>query len=194
MVNTQDSREILTTQKSEFKMEPPLNSFKYYPPRKNHALFSSDREEWNTPPEIIKSVIEVLGNIDLDPCSNSDITPNIPADMHYTKGDDGLGRPWMGNVYMNPPYGRDIIDWIKKVVYEYEYGDVSEAIVLVPARTDTKWFKIINEYPFCLIEGRLKFSGSKNSATFPSVVFYLGEYEARFIEIFKQHGAIFRRI
>src|SRR5262249_48960236 len=51
--------------------------------------FSSESGEWYTPPEIIDRTLRALGGIDLDPCSNSLESPNIPAVMHYTSAHDG---------------------------------------------------------------------------------------------------------
>lgn len=44
--------------------------------------------------------------------------------------------------------------------------------MLLPARTDTKWFHdyILGKAEIRFIRGRLKFGGSKNSAPFPSMV------------------------
>ena len=161
----------------------------------NAALFTSEKEEWYTPPEIIESVLEVFdGEIDTDPCSNSHEKPNVPAKTLFTKEDNGLNQEWFGRTYMNPPYGDVLPQWIEKVVNEYLNGGVTEAIVLVPNRSDTRWYRMIHDYPFCAIDGRLKFSGSKNSATFPSVVFYLGENVKGFFEAFERHGSIFRKL
>ena len=45
-------------------------------------------------------------------------------------------------------------------------------VMLLPARTDTRWFHnyILGKAEICFIRGRLKFGGSKNSAPFPSMV------------------------
>jgi hypothetical protein len=70
---------------------------------------------------------------------------------------------------MNPPYGRDIGNWMKKAYESSLLGAV--VVCLVPARTDTKWwhdFAMKGEITF--IKGRLKFGNSKNSAPFPSAV------------------------
>lgn len=161
----------------------------------NAAIFSSEKEEWYTPPEIIESVLDVFdGVIDTDPCSNSHDKPNVPARVLYTREDNGLIQSWQGRTYMNPPYGDVLPQWIEKVVSEYQHGQVTEAIVLVPNRSDTRWYRMINDYPFCAIDGRLRFSGSKNSATFPSVVFYLGENVKGFYEAFESHGSLFRKL
>lgn len=85
---------------------------------------------------------------------------------------DGLNGEWVSVakvVYMNPPYGRTIGQWIKKAHEESQKG--CTVVCLLPARTDTKWF-----HEYCtkgsieFIRGRLKFGGAKNSAPFPSMV------------------------
>lgn len=95
---------------------------------------------------------------------------------------------------MNPPYGNVIGDWVKKAIQEYLEGDADEIIILVPARTDTAWFQSLVAYPWCAVKGRLKFSDNKNSAPFPSAIFYLGENVKSFFENFEQFGTIFIRL
>lgn len=154
--------------------------------------FSSASPDWYTPPDIVERVNGVMGGIDLDPCA--DVGRGIPAANHYTFEDDGLLREWRGRVYLNPPYGKEIGRWIRKLKEEYEGGDVEEAIALVPARTDTDWFGCLREYPRCFVKGRLKFSAHKNSAPFPSCLFYFGDNGQRFVEAFKDLGDIFERV
>jgi len=100
--------------------------------------FSSASDEWLTPPHIIARVVQVLGAIDLDPCSNDHGAPNVPAARHFTAADDGLAQPWVGRVFMNSPYGRSIGRWVDKLVGEYEAGRVTQAIALLPARTQCR--------------------------------------------------------
>ena len=52
------------------------------------------------------------------------------------------------------------------------FKDAILAVMLIPARTDTKWFhKFINKRSEVrFIKGRLKFGESQNSAPFPSMV------------------------
>ena len=155
-------------------------------------MFSSNTDDWHTPPAIIEAVRELFdGRIDLDPCSNSRTAPNVPARTLYTKEDDGLSHAWFGRVYMNPPYGKGIGPWIEKVREEHETGRVTAAVVLVKAATDTRWFRLLSErYPRCEVAGRLKFSGCKAPAPFPSVLFYLGDEVQRFAEVFARFGVI----
>jgi hypothetical protein len=161
-------------------------------PSKMAVHFSSDTPEHYTPKEIIEAVIECMGAIDLDPCSNSYESPNVPAGFHFTQADDGLSKHWAGRVYMNPPYGREISKWVDKLCAEYNAGRVSEAIALVPARTDTDWFdQLIDGYKFhCFVHGRLVFIGNDNSAPFPSAIVYLGTEWGRFYQAFRSFGRI----
>lgn len=88
-----------------------------------------------------------------------------PCPLH---GEGGLNRTWGQRVYVNPPYGREIGEWIKK-----GYESKSEIVVmLLPARTDTKWWHdyCMRAHEIRFIKGRLKFGDSKNSAPFPSCV------------------------
>lgn len=74
--------------------------------------------------------------------------------------------------FCNPPYGRKLYDWVKKCYDESKKPD-TKVVMLIPARTDTRYFHEFiyhkaKEIRF--IRGRLKFGGSKNSAPFPSMV------------------------
>ena len=145
--------------------------------------------------ELIEAVISFLGAVDLDPCSNSKDEPNVPAAKLFTQSDDGLRHEWHGRVYMNPPYGRDIISWVEKLRHEHEAGRVTEALALLPAKTDTQWWKVVADMPRCLIEGRLRFAGPDsegNSAPFPSVLVYFGDRFDEFAESFGDPGQCVR--
>jgi phage N-6-adenine-methyltransferase len=156
------------------------------------GMFSSDSPEWYTPKHIVASVVKALGHIDLDPCA--DPGKGIPAERHFTVTDNGLDQPWRGRVYMNPPYGREIGAWVDKLAEEYEYGNVSEAIALVPARTDTSWWAHLPASMVCFVTGRLSFSDHENAAPFPSAVCYLGTRSQAFAETFIEHGLVYVRL
>ncbi len=153
--------------------------------------FTSDTPEWNTPSHVVNMASAVLGVIDLDPCSNSKETPNVPALEHFTAVDDGLHREWNGSVYMNPPYGRGIVEWVQHLVNEFDSGRVSEAIALVPARTDARWFQLFAPHWRCFVKGRLKFGNNISAAPFPSVAVYLGAQPEQFRSVFTHLGAIY---
>lgn len=127
--------------------------------------FTSKSDEWETPQDLFEKLNSEFA-FNLDPCATS---KNAKCEEFYTKKYNGLEKRWFGNIFMNPPYGREIGKWIKKAYIESKYG--STVVCLLPARTDTKWF-----HEYCLkgeirfIKGRLKFGGSKNSAPFPSMI------------------------
>ena len=158
----------------------------------SEPMRTSNSPEWHTPPHIIERTIRVMGAIDLDPCSNSHQCPNVPATRHYTQEDDGLVQDWHGRVYMNPPYGRVIVLWIDKLVKEYQAGRVTQAIALLPARTDTRWMARLRSFPRCFLRGRLKFSGCENSAPFPSTVMALGCLLEDFVAAFGDLGDVYQ--
>lgn len=159
--------------------------------KRDGVHYSSESEEWNTPKGIVELVLAVLGEVDLDPCSNSKKKPNVPAKKVFTKSEHGLAYEWEGKVYMNPPYGQVLAEWIEKLASEFEAGRVVEALALVPSRTDTEWFRRLHHYPRCFLFGRLKFGDQESPAPFPSMVVYLGRRIEAFVEVFRAVGDIY---
>lgn len=80
---------------------------------------------------------------------------------------NGLTGQWEGHIWCNPPYGRVIKDWVFKAQQHYDL-----VVMLLPARTDTKWFhELVLPYADVqFIKGRLKFGDSKTAAPFPSMI------------------------
>lgn len=126
------------------------------------------KEEWLTPPEIIKA----LGDFDLDPCAPTDETRPWPtAAKHYSIFDNGLIKPWHGRVWLNPPYGGETGKWMARAA---EHKNVT---ALIFARTETQQF-FESIWPkataVCFIKGRLSFyhvTGKKGgSAGAPSML------------------------
>lgn len=129
----------------------------------NRALFTSKTQTWKTPPELKEQLYKEF-NIDFDPC------PENPTF-------DGLNIEWKLSNFVNPPY-KSIAAWIKKGFDEWNKGKT--IVFLIPARTDTRWFHdyILKATEIRFIRGRLKFSGYKNSAPFPSmIVIFKGKHD-----------------
>ena len=137
--------------------------------------FSSKTDLWATPEDFFDQCVEEFGTFDLDPAANAE---NAKADRFFTENDDGLAQEWIGDlVWLNPPYGRAIKDWVSKALEEFDAGNAKRIVMLLPARTDTRWFWSFYERPDVevrFIKGRLKFGGSKNSAPFPSCLVVVG--------------------
>lgn len=135
----------------------------------NKVLFSSASDMWETPQNLFDELNREF-NFDLDPCATPE---NAKCERYFTLADNGLTQNWGGvNVFCNPPYGREIYAWVKKC-YEESKKPGTTVVMLIPARTDTRYFHDFiyhkaKEIRF--IRGRLKFGNAKNSAPFPSMI------------------------
>ena len=130
--------------------------------------FSSKTDDWATPQSFFNRLDNEF-NFTLDPCANE---LNAKCSKFFTKDDDGLAQSWAGErVFMNPPYGRVIGDWVRKA-YEEAQNDNTVVVALIPARTDTKYWHeyVMKAKEIRLVKGRLKFGDGRNSAPFPSAV------------------------
>jgi len=157
------------------------------------GLMTSLNDDWYTPPDIASAVVKSLGGIvDLDPCA--DPRKTFPASEHFTESDNGLVRPWLGRVYMNPPYGRTIGTWTTKLRDELRNGWATEAVALLPGRVDTTWWHELAPPHVCFLRGRLRFSGYAQSAPFPSVAVYFGPEPWRFADAFQDLGLLYMGI
>lgn len=129
--------------------------------------YSSKTNEWTTPENLYK-YLDSIYNFTLDPCTDGE---NAKCDKYFTIEDDGLKQDWSNDVvFMNPPYGRGIKDWIEKAYRESEKG--ATVVCLIPARTDTIYWHdyCMKSSSITLIKGRVKFGEGKNSAPFPSAL------------------------
>jgi phage N-6-adenine-methyltransferase len=129
--------------------------------------FSSASCEWATPQDFFDE-LNARYAFTLDPCATPE---NAKCPNFYTKEQDGLRQPWTGRVWMNPPYGRTIGQWIRKAWESVQQGEAELVVCLVPSRTDTAWWHDYCESAEVThLHGRLRFGGAKNSAPFPSAV------------------------
>jgi site-specific DNA-methyltransferase (adenine-specific) len=135
------------------------------------TLFSHASDEWSTPQDLFDELNSVF-HFNVDVCSTRE---NTKCCFHFTKEDDGLSKNWGTSTrFCNPPYS-EISKWVDKAL-SCIFG---ETVMLLPSRTDTKWYhKLLSSskariYP---IKGRLKFGGSTNSAPFPSCIVHIAQY------------------
>ena len=126
------------------------------------VLFAHNSGDWETPQVLFDSLNKEF-TFTLDVCASKE---NAKCKKFFTKEQDGLKQKWGGAMcWCNPPYGRQIYEWVKKASTE-------NCVLLLPARTDTKWFHefVYGKAEIRFIKGRLKFGNSNNSAPFPSMV------------------------
>ena len=138
----------------------------------NDGMFSSNKNYWETPQRFFEKLNREF-NFELDVASTSD---NAKCERYFTELENGLEQSWRGNVFCNPPYGREIGDWVKKAYDESLVNTNGVIVLLIPARTDTRYwhdyiFNKASEIRF--LKGRIKFELNgvpKQSAPFPSAV------------------------
>jgi len=122
---------------------------------KTAYINKSKSDGWITPLDLYNKLNKEF-NFNFDPC---------PINNTF----NGLKIDWKSKNFVNPPYSQLKL-WIEKAYKEYEKGKL--VVMLIPARTDTIAFHkyIYNQAEIRFIKGRLKFSNSKNSAPFPSMI------------------------
>lgn len=162
-----------------------------------------DSDEWYTPEAYIDSARDVLERIDLDPASNPRAQKVVQAKRWWSKSDDGLGRPWAGRIWLNPPYSQPLVQqFIDRLLEQWDEGSVEAAIVLLNASTDTGWWHELaaEAASVCFTRGRISFVGPDgNPAPGNRVgqVFFLLSRDAgmigRFALAFADHGTVLQR-
>lgn len=158
--------------------------------KKPHVSNNSGENEWYTPTEYIEAARKVMGSIDLDPASCEVANRIVKAKQYYTIEDDGLSKPWLGNIWLNPPYSSDLIGkFVEKAICE----NYDQAIVLVNNATETNWFQMLITKASAVVfpKGRVRFYMSDGKTGAPlqgQAVIYLGGKPERFLEIFSPFG------
>lgn len=165
------------------------------------TLNSSESPEWYTPARYLDAAREVLGGIDLDPASCASANEVVKADRYFTANGDALNEPWVGTVFLNPPYGKSAPKscalFIPKLIEEYEAGRTTAAITLTSAHgTETAWFRLLWDHVLCFTDHRVPYwtdGGEEVGPTFGSAFAYLGQQPDLFAERFSEFGVIVER-
>lgn len=94
-----------------------------------HQSARMKSDTWLTPPVVIAK----LGPFDFDPCCPEEMPWRTASTMVFQPR-DGLQETWEGRVWLNPPFGREAVKWLRKLA---AHGN---GIALVAARTETDWW------------------------------------------------------
>jgi len=162
------------------------------------SLNTVDRNEWYTPLKYIKAARQVLGDIDFDPFSDERANEVVQANVYRGKNDP---RKWLEvhTVWMNPPYGRGLIESAIEEFCVELYAQQFEAIVLVNNATETRWFQQLLDKmdAVCLTHHRIAFTSEDDKAvsgnTRGQAFFYFGVDSALFYHEFRKFGMILRK-
>lgn len=128
-------------------------------------LFSKASDEWETPDALFQR-LNAKYQFVIDAAASA---KNTKVGLYWSFEDDALTKIWSdvnGWIWCNPPYSK-CAEFVQTAAQSN-----SNTVMLLPARTDTRWFHdwVYNRAEIQFLRGRLKFSGSKNSAPFPSMV------------------------
>ena len=146
---------------------------------------------WNTPPEFVGDVLKYFGTLDLDPCSNDEDNPNVPAKKVYTEITNGLAHRWTANsVFMNHPYSQSD-KWIPYAVSQYELGYAKEMILLIKLDVSTKWWRSVSQYSWIAVNERMKFGDGTGASPFQSAIIYPGKNLEKFNTMFCKYGTLY---
>lgn len=134
----------------------------------NDVMYSSAKDDWETPQDFFDSLDQEF-HFSLDAAASDS---NAKCPIYFTKRENALLKNWGGySVFCNPPYGREIGAFVKKA-YEESKKPNTSVVMLLPARTDTRWFHeyILGKAEIRFLRGRLKFGSAVKTAPFPSMV------------------------
>lgn len=141
---------------------------------------------WLTP----QPILSALGPFDLDPCACAEPRPWPTARRHIALPDNGLNTLWIGRVWLNPPYGEDVGDWVKRLAHH------GEGTALVFARTETIWWHDwIWPYATALLflKARVRFYNSQGvrarTGVAPSALIAYGTKDAEILRTCGLNGA-----
>jgi len=132
---------------------------------------TTGKDDYETPQHLFDQ-LNARYHFTLDAAASAD---NAKCARYFDKARDALVQSWKGErVFLNPPYGKALPDFVKKAYQESLHGAL--VVMLIPARTDTSYW---HDYIFAhanirFLRGRLKFSGLKSCAPFPSAVVVFG--------------------
>jgi ParB family transcriptional regulator, chromosome partitioning protein len=161
-----------------------------------HVSNNTGEQEHYTPHYIIEMAREVMRWINLDPASNDIAQQWVKADTYYTKENNGLEKDWnySGNMWMNPPYARGLMDkFIEKTIE----SELQQYIILINNTTETAAGQKILKHSdlVCFPQKRIRFikpDGSVGKAPLQGqMILYRGGRQRPFQKVFSQLGAVF---
>ncbi len=124
-----------------------------------HDSVNNKTIEWYTPAYVVETLRRCGGVFELDPCAPLGGVDwlNIPEFYHVENC--GMKNDWgVRPVWLNPPYGNKTGTWLAKA------ANHQNAIALVFARTDCKWFHdaVAKASGLLFLKGRIKFVDAMN--------------------------------
>ena len=168
-IQSNASSAIQTWPKSTQSQESALKEADFTAPITRAYMPPSLTDDWATP-KAFYDKLDAIYKFDLDVAASS--RNHLAKEwfgLDHPDDDrrDGLTADWYGHVWCNPPYGRGIKDWVLKASQHHDL-----VVMLLPARTDTKWFHeiVLPNAEVTFVKGRIKFGAGLAPAPFPSMI------------------------
>ena len=109
----------------------------------------STTDDWRTPRDLFARLDDEF-RFAIDAAASDE---NHLCDTYWTRETDALRQSWhgvAGPIWCNPPYGRDIGQWVRKAALAAQSGQT--VVMLVFVRSDTQWW---HEWAWRAAEWRL---------------------------------------
>ena len=170
---------------------------------KENGRLSSKFDDWHTPHWVIDAAKKIMGNIDLDPASNTTANAYIQADKFYSVENSGLEHNWFGNIFINPPGGKtarvsNAQIWWQKAVEEFESGRVDNIFWVCFSIEQLNLNPTMFDFLVCTLRHRLKFiKDDYNRPSHGNALVFLSRDRSNnmaFARTFESKGRIFSAI
>ncbi len=148
-----------------------------------------------TPADLVDLAVKVLGDIDLDPASDTSGRSLIPAKRIFTGAADGLAQPWEGRVWLFPPQDGRAAAWVAKLLHEYHCGRATAALLYAGLDARAPWWQhLANEALICFTAGAIRAQRADGTplprTRMAAILAYLGPYPQRFSQLAADLGAV----
>lgn len=170
-----------------------------------NARHSAKSSEWYTPSIYVEAAREVMGSIDLDPASCAEANEVVRASTYYTAEQDGLDYFWQGNVFVNPPGGKNekgslVRQFWSELCAQYAKRQVKQAVWIGYSLEQLQTLQTAYRghycgltpmnFPMCVPSKRIAFIGKGDSPSHGNYITYIGPHVDRFEQVFSQFGQV----
>jgi|14_taG_2_1085336.scaffolds.fasta_scaffold27689_2 site-specific DNA-methyltransferase (adenine-specific) len=135
----------------------------------DEKLFSSKKDDWGTPAALYGALHHRFGPFSVDLAASSGNAKcaawyglDHPDPSFRNALSCGWAQGGLAPAFLNPPYGRQMVPWLKKASEE-SVQQCRRIVVLTFARTDTEWWHdwvLATAAEVCFIRGRITFTDS----------------------------------
>jgi len=148
------------------------------------GLFSTGDGKWRTPRELFIR-LDGIFHYDLDAAADSE---DALCERYIDEETNALMVPWQPAraIWLNPPFGDGLYDWMIKVVIEAQHESRPVVTVLLPVRTETNWgqFILAHSRMVLFFDKRIRYvhpdpERSQRSPGFPSMLCVVHKWAGR---------------